>query len=166
MCTRARPPSRARSSAAAASPSRQGGGEGANGCCRSFCLGYRSPGCSQGLWTFDDVQQELSLASSPTPPGCNVSVELGTITCIMSLPPVQLLSIFGIYTGFERRAEHVLAATAVTDCLLYRCGALWVCCALPGWPGGWTQKLAVAWAPCLPAHSCWCLTSLLPARCL
>ncbi|PRW58379.1 hypothetical protein C2E21_2934 [Chlorella sorokiniana] len=31
----------------------------------------------------------------------------------------QLLSIFGIYTGFERRAEHVLAATAVTDCLLY-----------------------------------------------
>lgn len=37
---------------------------------------------------------------------------------------LQLLSIFGIYTGFERRAEHVLAANAVTDCLLYRCCGL------------------------------------------
>lgn len=42
----------------------------------------------------------------------------------ISAPLPQLMSIFGIYTGFERRQEHVLAATAVTDCLLYRCGAV------------------------------------------
>lgn len=32
---------------------------------------------------------------------------------------MQLLSVFGIYTSFEKTASHVLSATAVTDCLLY-----------------------------------------------